>query len=420
MDRLFQDLKLAIRTLRRSAGFALVAVITLALGIGANTAAFSVIDAVLLRPLPYPRSDSLVQIYETDTSRGITHGPVSPYNFADWERQDGAFEHMAAYEYESFSYLAGNTAERMSGVLVTANFFRVLGIAPALGRDFELDEDSPGKPHTAILSYGAWQRRFGGRGDIVGQSMTINSEPYTIVGIMPVEFTPFPDRGTEIWAVPGYVLANVNRGHHGLFAVARLRQGVRLQQAQAQMDTIAQRLAKEYPGTNSASGVRLVRLLDEMVGSARAMVILLAVSVGIVLLITCANLASLLLGRVMSRQREIAIRVALGAGRLRLARQTLTESLVVAGIGGTLGVLLAYWTLPALIAAFGSFIPRSQTVSVNSPVLLFSALISVLCGVAFGMAPFLPALRSICIVLRATAHRVPRAGQDASPYGARW
>ena len=387
METLLRDLRYALRGLRKSPTFSAVAVITLALGIGANTAVFSIIDCVLLKPLPYPDSDHLVQIYETDTSHGTTRGPVSPYNFADWQSQASAFQEMAAYEFDSFSYRAGAVAERMFGVMVTPEFFRVLGAAPALGRDFEAGEDAPGKPHSAILSYGAWQRRFGGNRDIVGRTMIVNGEPYTIIGIMPSNFYGFPNSNTEIWALPAYVLATVSRGHHGLFAFARLKASVSLEQAQSQMNTIAQRLAKDYPNTNASSGIQLTSLRDEIVGPARSMMVLLGVAVAIVLLITCANLASLLLGRVMSREREIAIRMALGASRTRLAKQVLAESMLLAAMGGALGVAIAHSAVPAVITTFGRFIPRSQTVSVNGAVLLFSAVTTLLCGVVFGIAP---------------------------------
>lgn len=407
MGVLVQDLRYAVRGLRKSAAFSAVAVITLALGIGANTAMFSIIDEVLLRPLPYRDSDNLVQIYETDTSHGNTRGVVSPYNFADWQKQASVFQGMAAYGFDSFSYHTGSVAERMSGVMVTPEFFRVLGVAPALGRDFEPGEDAPGKPHAAILSYGAWLRRFGADRDIVGRTMAINGAPYTVIGIMPSSFSGFPSPSTEIWALPAYVLANVGRGHHGLFAIARLGSGASLQQAQSQMDTIAQRLAKDYPNTNASSGIRLTRLRDEIVGPARSMMMLLGVAVGIVLLITCANLASLLLGRVMSREREIAIRMALGASRARLAMQVLTESVLLAVMGGTIGVAVAYWAVPTLIAAFGRFIPRSQTIAVNAPVLLFSALVTILCGVVFGVAPAFAG--SSLELYNAASQRVPAA-----------
>jgi len=364
-----------------------VAVITLALGIGANTAMFSVIDAVLLRPLPYPNSDRLVQIYETDTSRGSNRGPVSPSNFADWQRQASAFQEMAAYEFDSFSYRSGKVAERMSGVMVTADFFRVLGVAPALGRDFEPGDNDPAKFRFAILSYGAWQRRFGGDREVVGRAMLINGEPYTIIGIMPPSFAAFPNPGTEIWVLPAFVSTDGSRGSHRMFAVARLKPGVSLPQAQSQMDTIAQRLAKDYPNTNAYSGVRLTSLHDEIVGPARSMVILLGVAVGIVLIISCANLASLLLGRVMARQRELAIRMALGASRVRLVKQVLTESMLLALAGGTLGVAVAYGAVPMLVSTFGRFIPRTQAVTVNGAVLLFSAFVTILCGFVFGMTP---------------------------------
>ena len=387
MDALVKDVRYALRGLRRSLVFAVVAVITLALGIGANTAMFSVIDAVLLRPLPYPNSDRLVQIYETDTSRGSNRGPVSPSNFADWQRQASAFQEMAAYEFDSFSYRSGKVAERMSGVMVTADFFRVLGVAPALGRDFEPGDNDPAKFRFAILSYGAWQRRFGGDREVVGRAMLINGEPYTIIGIMPPSFAAFPNPGTEIWVLPAFVLTDGSRGSHRMFAVARLKPGVSLPQAQSQMDTIAQRLAKDYPNTNAYSGVRLTSLHDEIVGPARSMVILLGVAVGIVLIISCANLASLLLGRVMARQRELAIRMALGASRVRLVKQVLTESMLLALAGGTLGVAVAYGAVPMLVSTFGRFIPRTQAVTVNGAVLLFSAFVTILCGFVFGMTP---------------------------------
>ena len=387
MDNLLQDVRYALRGLSKSPAFSAVAVLTLALGIGANTAMFSVIDAVLLRPLPYPDSDDLVQMYETESSRDTTRGPISAYNFADWEKQAGIFERMSAYGFDSFSYRSGNVAERMSGVEVTPDFFRVLGVTPALGRDFEVDEDAPGKPHSAILSYGAWQRRFGGDRDVVGRTIMINGEPCTIIGVMSPSFSGFPDPSTEIWALPAYVLAGLTRGHHGLYAIGRIRKGASLQAARSEMNTIAQRLARDYPNTNATSGVQLIPLRDEIVGPARAMVVLLGSAVGVVLLITCANLASLLLGRVMARQREIAIRVALGASRVRLAKQVLTESLLLAVLGGVVGVAVAHWAVPALVTAFARFIPRSQTVVVNTLVLGFSAAITILCGIAFGMAP---------------------------------
>jgi putative ABC transport system permease protein len=387
MDALVRDLRYALRGLGRSRAFSIVAAITLALGIGATTAMFSVIDAVLLKPLPYPDSDSLVQIYETDSAHGITRDPISPYNFADWQKQESAFQEMAVYDHDSFSYRSGNVAERMSGVMVTAGFFRVLGVAPTLGRDFAPGDDDPGKPHFAILSYGAWQRRFGGNREIVGRTMWINAEPYTIIGVMPASFTAFPSPETEIWASPAYVLAKVSRGHHGMFAVARLKPNISLKQAQSQMDTIATRLAREYPGTNANSGIRLTNLRDEIVGPARSMMILLGVAAGVALLITCANLASLLLGRVISREREIAIRVALGANRTRLVKQLLAESLVLALMGGTLGVTVASYAVPMFRGVFSRFIPRSEAIAVNGRLLLFSAAVTILCGFIFGMTP---------------------------------
>ncbi len=387
LDNFVQDFRYGLRGLRKSPTFFAVAVLTLALGIGANTAMFSVIDAVLLRPLPYPDSDKVVQIYETDSSHGYSKFPVSPYNFVDWKKQASGFSNMAAYEFDSFTYRSGNAAERMAGAMISADFFRVLGVTPALGRDFELADEDASKPHLAILSYGAWQRRFGGDRRVVGRTMTINGVPYTIIAIMPSSFVAFPSPNTEIWALRAFRLEAVGRGHHGMFAIGRLKPDVSLSQAQSQMDTIARRLAKEYPDTNANSGIRLTKLHDEIFGPARSIVILLGVAVGIILLITCANLAGLLLGRVMAREREIGIRMALGARRGRIVRQVFTESIVLALVGGTLGIATAYLTTPLLVSTFGRFIPRPQAVIINHAVLLFSAFVTILCGFLFGMMP---------------------------------
>lgn len=387
MQALPLDVRYALRILLKAPGFSVVALVTLALGIGATTGMFSVVDNVLLRPLPYHDSNELVQIYETDSSRGERRGPVSPYNFTDWQEQATAFQQMAAYDFESFSYRTGNAAERMSGVMVTSNFFQVLGATPAIGRDFEPGEDTPGKPRSALLSYGAWQRRFGADPAIVGRTLTMNGDAYTVIGVMSATFSPFPSPTTEIWALPAYTLAKQNRSSHYLLAIGRLRRGLSIRKAQSQMDTIAQRLAKDYPNTNASSGVQLSRLRDEIIGPTRPVLLLLLVAVVVLLLITCANLASLLIARASSRRQEIAVRMALGASRGRLAKQLLTESMLLAVCGGTLGVAIVPWVLRVIVIAFGNFIPRSQTIAVNGPVLFFSAVVTTIVAVVLGLVP---------------------------------
>jgi putative ABC transport system permease protein len=391
METLFHDFRFALRLLRKSPGFAVAAVLTLALGMSANTVMFSVLNTVLLRPLPYPNPDRLVQIWETDARRGDMHGPVSPYNFVDWRNQSQTFEQMATYEYSSMVLTGQKDPARLGVLFVTASFFDVLKVPPLKGRTFLPDEDQPGKPRAAVLSYGAWRRYFDSDPEIVGKSVLLDDQAYSIVGVMPASFG-FPQDGIEIWCLPGFDLKlQKGRGSHGLFAFGRLKPGVNLQHAQTEIDTIADRLAATYhqPG----DGVLLVSLQDEIVGNARRSLLVLWLAVIAVLLIACANVAGLLMARAVARQKEVAIRSALGGSRARLIRQFLTESVLLSTLGGILGIALSYSAGRLVVAASHGAVPRLHSLHIDGWVLAFTAIACLATGIAFGLAPAFSALR---------------------------
>jgi putative ABC transport system permease protein len=390
METLWQDFRYAFRLLRKSPGFAVAAVLTVALGMSANTVMFSVLNTVLLRPLPYPQADRLVQIWETDTRRGDMHNTVSPYNFLDWRAQSQKFEQMATYEYSSVVLTGQKTPARLSTLFVTASFFDVLGVSPLKGRTFLPDEDHPGKPRAAVLGYGAWQRHFGGDPEIIGKSVLLDDQAYSIVGVMPAAFGLPRDR-SDVFCLPGFDLKRTDRGSHYLQSMGRLKPGVSLQQAQTEINTIAERLAVTYhqPGF----GVRLVSLQNEIVGNAQRSLLVLWVAVLAVLLIACANVAGLLLARAVGRQKEVAIRSALGGSRARLMQQFLAESVLLATLGGILGLALSYSVGRFLVAASQGAVPRLHDLQMNGRVLAFTAIACIFTGIAFGLAPALSALR---------------------------
>src|SRR5262245_31214263 len=381
------DLKFAFRQLLKNPGFTAVAVLTLALGIGANTAIFSVIHAVLLKPLPYPDSGRLVWLAERGPN--WDGGPISYPNFTDWRAQQTVFEHIGVYKWNNFVLTGREEPVQLRGARMSADGFAALRAQPVMGRTFAEDEDRPGASPVVLLSHSLWQTQFGGDAAIVNKSITLDGQPYTVVGIMPPGFA-FPSE-LSVWVPVGPLSAAAhwqNRGNHpGLYGVARLKPGVTLEQARAGMDSIAVRLEEQYPDSNKTRRVQVEGLLDNRVGNVRGALWTLLGAVGLVLLIACANVANLLLARAAARWKEMAIRVALGAGRWQIVRQLLTESVMLAAIGGTAGLLVADGVLRLMLTLAGESVPRSAEVSLDPTVLTFSAGVALLAGVGFGLAP---------------------------------
>ena len=400
MSGLFQDLRYALRQMRKSPGFTLVAVITLALGIGATTAVFSVVDQVLLHPLPYPDSDRIVKMAET--FKGIAGDDASPANYLDWAAQNSVFAEMAASRGWPANLSEGDRPERVKGTMVTPSFFALFGINPILGRGLEESDARAGNDHVVVLGYGMWQRYFGGDRGIVGRSVRLNGEPYSVVGVMPQNFSP-DDYGelwvTSQWGVPSHPLAMDKdprqfRDRSYLDVWARLNPGVTVQQARAELDTIGRRLEKQYPNEDDNVGVSFLPLHEYVVGDIRPVLLVLLAAVVVVLLIGCANVANLLLARAAVRGREISIRTTMGASRQRLLRQLLTESVVLALLGGGLGLLLAVVAVLSLLALSPPDIRQFKEIGINREVLAFSFLASIICGIVFGLMPAWQASRS--------------------------
>jgi putative ABC transport system permease protein len=382
-----QDLRYGLRTMRRGPGFAAVAVLTLALGIGANTAIFSVVNAVLLRPLPYRDPARLVTVLHDGWK------PVAPANFLDWREQSRSFESIAAAQLWSLTMTGRERPEQLEVLQTSAEMFHVLGVEAALGRTYAAGEDQPGRERVLVLSHGFWRRSFGGAPDVVGRQVTLDGEPYTVVGVMPpdFQFAPFWATHAEAWA-PLNLGRRVNdRRGQSLRVFARLKPGVTAGQAQAEMEAINRRLAEQHPRENEGLTVSVDPLHEKVVGKSRPALLIILGAVGFVLLIACANVANLMLAKSALRQREIAVRIALGAGRWRVVRQMLTESLALSLAGGAAGLLLAFWSNAALASLGPDTLPRVRTASLDAGVLLFTLGLSVLVGLLFGLAP---ALRS--------------------------
>jgi putative ABC transport system permease protein len=384
-----QDLRFGLRTLAKSPAFTSIAIIALALGIGANSAIFSVVDAVLLRPLPFKKPEQLVMLWENATHQGFPKNTPSPANFLDWQKQASAFTGMAAMVERSFNLTGVGEPERLDGRRVSANLFDLLGVRAVLGRTFVPGDDRPGT-HVVLLSYSLWQRRFGSDPSVIGGALTLNGESYTVIGIMPlfVQLPGLANRNDQVWvpiAFPPEEAAQ--RGNHFLEVIARLKPGFTLKQAQAEMDTIAARLAQTYPDYNTRIGAVVVPLHEQVVGDIKPALLILLGAVGFVLLIACANVANLLLARAAVRQKEIALRLALGASRSRLTRQFLTESVLLAVFGAGLGLLLALGGIRILKTFVPATISQVQTINIDARVLIFTALVAVVTGIGFGLAP---------------------------------
>ncbi len=389
MDTLLKDLVFAGRMLRRNPAFTGIAVIVLALGIGANTAIFSVVDAVLLRPLTFHDPGRLVAVWEDAAFMGFPENEPAPANFVDWKKQNSVFSDMAALAPRASNLSGDGDPEKVEGYLAGWNVFPLLGVKPELGRTFLADEDRAGGPNVALLSNGLWKRRFGGDPALVGRDIRINGAKVKVVGIMPPAFH-FPERDTELWMPLAFSNEEwAERGSHFLFVIARLKPGVTLEHARAEMSVIAQRLAHEYPDNDSDMGARVVPLQEQFVGESRRGLVVLLIAVGCVLLIACANVANLLLARTASRTREIAMRTALGASRLRVARQLFTENLLLAGVGGSLGVLLACWSFSVLKQLIPGELSLSILLQLDLRALAVTLLATVLTGLLFGLAPVL-------------------------------
>jgi putative ABC transport system permease protein len=370
------------RSLLKNPGFTLASILALALGIGANTAIFSLANAVLLRPLPYQDPGRLVMLWQQPPSGGMND--LSAADFLDWRDRSQSFEHLVAFTGAGFNLTGGDRPEKLGGLRVTSEFFSTLGVLPVLGRAFSPEDEKPGANPMVILSDGLWKRRFGADPHVVGKTIRINKENHTVVGVMPPGFQ-FHGENDDLWAPLSLDPNRANRNLYFLSALARLKPNVTIQQARTEMDTIARQLALEYPKTNQGWGVRVILLSDEVAGSARVAILVLLGAVAFVLLIACANVANLLLVRAAGRQKEFAIRAALGAGRFDIVRRLLAESVLLALAGGALGVLLARWGISALIALHPEDIPRLEEVGIDSHVLAFTAAMSLLTGVLFGL-----------------------------------
>jgi putative ABC transport system permease protein len=408
---LLTDARYAVRQLIKTPGFTVVAVLTLAFGIGATTAIFSVVNTVMLRPLPYPDAERIVRVFERVPQYG--RFSVAPANFLDWRQQNTVFERIAAYTPGTATFVGTDGPERIPMAAISWDTFALLGVTPAHGRSFREDEDLPEQNAVIVISDGMWQRRFGGDPGVLGRTVTLSGVPVTVIGVMPPGFY-FPNRDAEFWRPIAFNPASATRGGHFLAVIARLAPGITIAQADAEMKTIAERLALQYPANSANESAETLALQELIVGPIRPMLFTLLGAVAVVVLIACANVANLLLVRASVREKEIAIRSALGAGRRRIVMQMLAESLVLALIGGSLGVLLAYLAIGPIQSLGVDSIPRVAELALDRTVLLFTLAVSLATGVIFGLVPAWQAARGgLGAVLK-------EGGRSSTGSGGRW
>jgi predicted permease len=392
MHTLIQDIRFGLRTLGKNPGFTTVAILTLALGIGANTALFSVVNGVLLNPLPYTQPDRLVMLHESKVN--FPNGSISYPNFRDWQKDNEVFSAMAVFRGISFTLTGMGAAEQLRGRLISSDFFSTLGVEPVLGRTFEPGEDEIGRPPIVIISEGLWKRRFGGAADIIGKTITLDGKNNVIVGVIPADFdlTLQTTNLREVYVPIGQwtnpLLTNRSAGL-GIHGIGRLKPGVSLAQARDDMNRVTRNLALAFPDKNKGIGASVYMLRESIVGSVQPYLLALLAAVGFVLLIACVNVGNLMLARSTSRAREFAIRASLGAGQARLVRQLLTESLLLAVAGGGLGLLLASWGMQAILQQIPAGLPHAGAIRLDARVLIFTAAISLVAGILFGLGPAL-------------------------------
>jgi predicted permease len=397
MSPLLQDLRYAFRQVKKHPGVTLAVALVLALGIAANAVTFTVLKASLLRPLPYPEPDQLVQVWETRNEGAFTRMEFSYPDFADYRERNQVFESFGGYSPVGATYLGPQGAEQLKVTVCSADFFDVLRVTPVLGRAFRPGEDDPKAERVTMLTYAGWQRRFGGDPNIIGKSAVLNDEPRLIVGVLPRDFQFAASRSSEFWLPYRIQGWRERRNAHWLYPVGRLKPGVSLAQAQASLSTLAAQLGQQYPDSNVSVGTQVVALREQIVGPARPVLLLLMAAMGCYLLITCGNLAGLLLSQALGRQKEMSIRLSLGASRSRIVRQLLTESCVLSGIGGLAGVGLSLWLLPAALASIPKeqllVMPALQGLRVDWDFLLIALGLAMATGILFGLAPALLAFR---------------------------